>query len=109
MEPGALEIQERRALGIYLLLSTGNSGSNGSRMSVKFRRSAVGVPVVEKIGGRAIAPNQQLLVREARRRAFVELRDCDVLHELQRDAQQLIIHSQKCHRHAAQCCHDRGC
>ncbi|GCE41022.1 hypothetical protein Rhow_004665 [Rhodococcus wratislaviensis] len=87
VKPSTLQIQERRALGICLLLSTGNSDPNGGRTSVKFRRPAVGVLVVEKMGGRAIAPNQQLFVGEARRRSLVELRDRDVLHELQRDAQ----------------------
>lgn len=87
MEPGALQIQERRALGICSLLPTGDVVPNGSRTPVKFRRSAVGVLVVEKMGGRAVAPNQQLFVGEARRRSLVELRDCDVFHELQRDTQ----------------------
>ncbi|KAF0963442.1 hypothetical protein [Rhodococcus sp. T7] len=87
VEPGALQIQERRALGICLLLSTGNSDPNGGRTSVKFRCSAVCVLVVEKMGGRTIAPNQQLFVDEARRRSLVELGDRDVLHELQWDTQ----------------------
>ncbi|BAH48789.1 hypothetical protein ROP_05420 [Rhodococcus opacus B4] len=87
VEPGALQIQERRALGICSLLPAGDVVPNGSRTSVKFRRSAVGVLVVEKMGGRAIAPNQQLFIGETRRRSFVELRDRDVLHELQRDTQ----------------------
>ncbi|WP_179220174.1 hypothetical protein [Rhodococcus sp. NCIMB 12038] len=87
VEPGALQIQERRALGICLLLSTGNSDPNGGRTSVKFRCSVVCVLVVEKMGGRTIAPNQQLFVDEARRRSLVELGDRDVLHELQWDTQ----------------------
>jgi hypothetical protein len=36
VEPCTLEIQEDRALGIYSPVSTGDSGPDGSRMSVQF-------------------------------------------------------------------------
>lgn len=85
VEPCRLEIQEGRALGVYSAVSTGDSGPDGSRMSVQFCCTAVGVLVVEKVAGRSIALNEQLFVGEARGCPFVELRDRDVLHELQRD------------------------
>lgn len=87
MEPCTLEIQEGRALGVYSPMSTGDSGLDGSRMSVQFCCTAVGVLVAEKVAGCSITLNEQLFVGEARWCLFVELRDRDMLHELQRDTQ----------------------
>jgi len=109
VEPCTLKIQEGRTFGIYPPVSTGDSDPDGSRMSVQLCCAAVGVLVVEKVAGCSIALNQQLFVGEARWCLFVELGDRDVLHELQRDTQQLVIDTQKRHGHVAECCHDRRC
>lgn len=82
-----LEIQERRVRGIHALLSAGDFDPDRDRMSVQFRCTAVGVLVAQKVGGCSITLNQQSLVGEARRCLLIELRDRDVLHQLQRDTQ----------------------